>query len=86
LLEAARRLQVSKTRTLLPAVCCGAVRTVLVGGKRKVPEDELRRVAVEGLAPPRRGFVPEHEQRVAGPATSKPRVALVRALRVPDGA
>ena len=41
-------------RTLMPAVKRGAVRTIRIGGKTRIPLEELVRVTEEGLNPPRR--------------------------------
>ncbi len=57
--EAARRLHISKSRSLTPAIAAGTVRTVRVGGRTKVPADELQRLAREGLEP----VAPKRRQR-----------------------
>jgi hypothetical protein len=49
LARAAKLLGVSKSRTLLPAVEAGVVRTVGQGKRRLVPPDELRRLATDGI-------------------------------------
>jgi len=86
LLEAARRLGISKSRTLAPAIKRDAVRTVLVGGKRKIPLDELRRLAVEGLVGPRRRAVTRPKGTPREPRDLDAEVAQVRALQYPGDA
>jgi hypothetical protein len=54
LARAAKLLGVSKSRTLRPEVEAGVVRTVGQGKRRRVPPDELRRLAAEGVNSPRR--------------------------------
>ncbi len=46
---AAKRLGVSRTRTLVPAIDAGLVRTVGVGKRRRIPLDEFARIVREGF-------------------------------------
>lgn len=57
--EAAKRLGVSASNTLRPAIRAGCVRTVTLPGTRRsvrIPSDEVERIGREGLAPPVRAL------------------------------
>ena len=47
--EAARRLGISRTRTLVPAIEAGMVRTIKIGKQHRIPLDEVTRLARDGL-------------------------------------
>ncbi|HEY4884125.1 MAG TPA: hypothetical protein VII08_10865 [Myxococcales bacterium] len=87
LVEAARVLGVSKTRTLLPAIRRGDVRVVRVGGRLRVPVDELERIEVEGLnRQKRRRPRASSDATPTSPARDlQAEVAEVRGLRFPNG-
>lgn len=46
--KAARLLGVSAGRTLKPLIDCGAIRTVRVGNRDRIPRSEIERIAREG--------------------------------------
>src|SRR5260370_24051534 len=50
--ECAKRLGVSKSRTLQPAIKAGRVRTVRVGKRDRIPADEFERIRSEGFVKP----------------------------------
>jgi hypothetical protein len=83
LAEAARRLGISKSRTFLPAVRRGVVHAVKIGGRLKVPLDELERLAIEGMALPRRRAQPPAHAARGTPRDLGTELAEVRALKYP---
>lgn len=52
--EVARRLRVSKSRTLLPAIAQGKVRTVTVGKEQRISVSEFVRLREEGFGQTKR--------------------------------
>jgi hypothetical protein len=79
---AAKLLCVSKSRTLLPAIAAGIVRTVGHGKRRRVPPDELRRLAAEGINPPRKASTNRVTARKPGPPVDlSAELARVAAMR-----
>lgn len=86
--EAAALLGVSRGRTLDRLIAEGAIRTVTVGTRGRIPVAELDRLLVEGapsapvaVVPVRKTVVRRHDRR---PPNVAHELAKARALRVSD--
>lgn len=51
--ELAKRLRISRSHTLLPAIADGQVRTIKLGNEERVPVSEYLRLREEGFAKPK---------------------------------
>lgn len=82
--EAARRLGVSRNETMDQLIDTKALRTVVIGDKRKVPASEIDRADREGL-PFQKKTIPARPKRVPVSAEAplvKETLAAMRALKV----
>src|SRR2546428_8448128 len=65
--QAARRLGVSRSRTLLPAIAAGLVATVRWGRRQRVTMEEIERLERQGFGARKRGG--RHARQTAAPTS-----------------